>query len=97
MTVPAAAACQNHVDREAIGICVECRARICSECVTKVDGINYCVACYARLADRGASKRLRDESASHPAVAYLAAAALLVTATLMTWALLHAAFPGGPG
>lgn len=95
MTVPVAAACQNHLEREAIGICVECRARICSECVTKVDGINYCVACYARLADRGASKRQRDATASHPAVAYVAAFALLIAATLMTWGLLEAALPGG--
>ena len=95
MTVPSAAACQNHLEREAIGICIECRARICSECVTKVDGINYCVACYARLADRGASERRKDATASHPAVAYLAAAALLIAATLMTWGLFEAALPGG--
>lgn len=95
MNVPGAAACQNHVEREAIGICVECRARICSECVTKVDGINHCVACYGRLADQGATKRRRDESASHPAIAYLAAFALLFTMTVMTWGLLEAAFPGG--
>ncbi|MCB9592227.1 MAG: hypothetical protein H6719_05805 [Sandaracinaceae bacterium] len=95
MTVPAAAACQNHFDREAIGICVECRARICSECVTKVDGINYCVACYARLADRGAVRRTEEAKATHPAVAYLAAAGLLLFTTLATWGLLQVAFPGG--
>ena len=95
MSVPAAAACQNHLDREAIGICVECRARICSECVTKVDGINYCVSCYAHLADRGADRRIEDNKATHPAIAYLAGAALLLFATLMTWGLLSAALPGG--
>lgn len=93
--VPAAAACQNHLEREAIGICVECRARICSECVTKVDGINYCVACYARLADSGASRRSADAKATAPALAYLAGLGLLLLATLATWGLLEAAFPGG--
>lgn len=95
MSVPSSAACQNHTHREAIGVCVECRAQICSECVTKVDGINHCVGCYARLADRGGAKRRREETASHPAIAYLAAGALLLTMTLMTWGLLVAAFPGG--
>ena len=95
MTPARAAACQNHLDREAIGICVECRARICSECVTKVDGINYCVSCYARLADRGA-RRAREDGKPIPRwVALLAAAALLGLATLMTWGLLEAALPGG--
>lgn len=91
----AAAACQNHFDREAIGVCVECRARVCSECVTKVDGINHCVGCYARLADQGASRRTAAARATHPALAYLAAAGLLAVATLLTWGLLEAALPGG--
>ena len=95
MTVPAAAACQNHLEREAIGVCVECRARICSECVTKIDGINHCVACYARLADEGARARQEGAGGSHPAVAYLAALGLLVLATLATWGLLEGALPGG--
>lgn len=95
MTLSAAAACVNHPDREAIGICVECRARICSECVTKVDGINYCVSCYARLADQGANRREEAAKASHPAVAYAAAMGLLLLVTLMTWGLLEAALPGG--
>ena len=91
----AAAACQNHSDREAIGVCVECRARVCSECVTKVDGINHCVGCYARLADLGARRRTAQTRATHPALAYLAAAGLLAVATLLTWGLLEAALPGG--
>lgn len=73
---------------------MECRARICSECVTKVDGINYCVACYARLADRGA-RRANEEAAATPRwLATLAAVALVLFATLMTWGLLEAALPG---
>ncbi|MEC7521232.1 MAG: B-box zinc finger protein [Myxococcota bacterium] len=95
MTAPAAAACQNHPEREAIGICVECRARICSECVTKVDGINYCVACYAALAERGARRRASEGRASSTWVAALAALGLLLVTTLLTWGLLEAALPGG--
>jgi hypothetical protein len=89
------AACQNHLDREAIGICVECRARICSECVTKVDGINYCVSCYSRIADRGARRANAEAEATPRWIATLAAVALVLFATLLTWGLFEAALPGG--
>jgi len=95
LSVPAAAACQNHFNREAIGICVECRARICSECVTKVDGINHCVGCYSWFADDGATRRSDDDKATHPALVYVAGAGLLLLMTLMTWGLLEVAFLGG--
>jgi len=95
VTAVAAAACRNHPDREAIGICVSCRARICSECVTKIDGINYCVACYAALADRGERKERAGDRPAPRWVARAAAAGLLGLLTLMTWGLLEAALPGG--
>ena len=90
----AAASCRNHPSREAIGICVECRARICAECVTKVDGINYCVSCYATLADRGARKVASAAAPTSRALATAAAFGLLALGTLLTWGLLEAAFPG---
>lgn len=91
----AAAACRNHPDREAIGICVECRSRVCSECVTKVDGINYCVSCLAALADRGALQQRAEKRPTSRWLAHLAALALLGMATLLTWGLLEVALPGG--
>jgi hypothetical protein len=91
----AAAACRNHPDREAIGICVKCRSRVCSECVTKVDGINYCVACLAALADRGARQQQAEKRPTSRWLAHLAALTLLGTATLLTWGLLEVALPGG--
>jgi len=90
-----AAACKNHPSREAIGICVECRARVCSECVTKVDGINYCVACLTALADRGARKASAERRAQPRWLAYASAVVLLGLATLMTWGLFEVALPGG--
>jgi hypothetical protein len=45
------AGCQNHPTRDAIGLCVQCRTRVCGECATKVDGINYCAGCLAGLAE----------------------------------------------
>ncbi len=95
VTAAPAAPCQNHPAREAIGVCVECRARICSECVTKVDGINHCVACYAAVADRGAVRRQASASGTSRAGAAVAAVAWLGAGTLLVWALLAAALPGG--
>lgn len=95
MSAHSAAACTNHLDREAIGICVECRSRVCSECVTKVDGINYCVACLATLADRGSPRSRSDSRPTSRGWAALSAFALLTIATLMTWGLLEVALPGG--
>jgi hypothetical protein len=83
-----ATVCANHPRREAIGICVRCRTRVCGECTTKVDGINYCVSCLATLAG---PKRAREESAQSrsPIVSALwlvAGAGLLTT---LTWAVIE--------
>lgn len=95
MTAHAPAACTNHLDREAIGICVECRSRVCSECVTKVDGINYCVSCLAALAERSARRAPSEVRATASWLAGLSALALLGAAVLVTWGLLEVALPGG--
>lgn len=47
------AGCENHPTREAIGLCVACRRRVCGECATKIEGINYCVSCLSGLAAEG--------------------------------------------
>lgn len=94
MPETAAAACTNHLEREAIGVCIACRARICSECVTKVDGINYCVACLAGLED--GARRPRTAAAGGAGWwARLSALTLFALAVLLTWGLLEVALPGG--
>ena len=68
---------------------MRCRARVCSECATKVDGINYCVSCLADLA-QGAGARAAQ---SHGALrAYLSAAGYLLLVTLLVWGLLEVTF-----
>ena len=47
--VPAAYRCQNHPEREGIGVCVRCRRVICAECSTKVDRMNFCTGCLSAL------------------------------------------------
>ena len=41
--------CHYHPDRAGLGICVECRNVICTECTTQFEGINRCAQC---LGDR---------------------------------------------
>lgn len=41
--------CVQHAERDAVGVCVQCRAPVCAECVTRLDGINHCVRCLTRL------------------------------------------------
>jgi hypothetical protein len=86
------AACPNHPKREAIGICVECRRRVCSECATKVDGINYCVGCLGRLAKSQAP----GAAAQRPQLgAYVSAGAYFVLLTGLVWLLMQIMLPPG--
>ena len=44
--------CFYHPERSGIGICVECKRVICTECTTQFEGINRCAKCLAaRLAE----------------------------------------------
>ena len=40
--------CFYHPDRSGIGICVECRNVICTECTTQFEGINRCAKCLTK-------------------------------------------------
>lgn len=94
MIPTAAASCQNHPEREAIGICVKCRTRVCSECVTKVDGINYCVGCLAWLAEVGGEQKRAETKPASPVLAAFSAFGFFIVLALMAWVLVEAAMPG---
>ena len=86
------ATCANHPDREALGICVRCRTRVCAECSTKVDGINYCVSCLASLAAEKGERTQSDETS--PAwFAWLAAIALFGVLALSAWGVVELSLP----
>jgi hypothetical protein len=69
--------CFYHPDRSGIGICVECRRVICSECTTQFEGINRCAKCLqARLS---ALKQLAERNDWSPGALFLA---LLSTALI---------------
>ncbi len=42
--------CRNHPDRPAVAACMRCRAAICGDCTTKLQGVNHCVSCLAKRA-----------------------------------------------
>lgn len=88
----AIAACANHPEREALGVCVRCRTRVCTECVTKVDGINYCVTCLAIMAVEGGAPLRVRAGGQRFARAWLGASVLLLI--LLTWVLLDVMLPG---
>jgi hypothetical protein len=46
--------CEFHPEQPAIGVCMRCRAVICSACCTRVDDVNHCHACLNELAARPA-------------------------------------------
>jgi hypothetical protein len=74
-------------------VCVRCRTRVCSECATKVDGINYCVACLAGLAvDSGVRAAA---GSSKPGLAGASAALYFVTLSVLLWGFLELMLPGG--
>lgn len=90
-----AAGCENHPTREAIGLCVECRQRVCGECATKVDGINYCVSCLSGLAaDGGRSVGGRRASAASSRTLYVVVALQVLALSLGLLGLLQLFLPG---
>jgi hypothetical protein len=42
--------CRNHIDREAVAMCISCRNFFCAECKTVIDGRNYCFPCSEKIA-----------------------------------------------
>jgi hypothetical protein len=90
------AGCENHPAREAIGLCVACRRRVCGECATKIEGINYCVSCLSGLAaegGRGAGKR-RGMAGSSPRTPYVVLALQVSALSLWLFGLLQLLLPG---
>jgi hypothetical protein len=55
MALPISGNCHYHPMRPGIGICVECRQVVCSECSTPFEGINRCARCLSRLSQQARS------------------------------------------
>lgn len=92
--VAVAAPCRNHPSREAIGICVRCRGRICGECATKIDGINHCVTCLAAAAGAGESNEPTPVRSAGTGASVAIAAGYAVVLGALLWATLEVLMPG---
>ncbi len=53
--------CHYHPERAGLGICVECRNVICTECTTQFEGINRCARCLEQKLRSSRSLRDRKE------------------------------------
>jgi hypothetical protein len=89
--------CSNHLEREAVARCPECRRFFCRECVTEHLGRMICAGCVARLASRG-GRRERSVSALWLALALggLLLAWLVFYYLGMGLARIPSSFHGGP-
>lgn len=77
------ALCANHPQREAVGICVDCRKQVCVECTTKVDGINHCVSCLRTMA--GPARAEEKRTTTSPVLRIVSLAAMSFVLGLMAW------------
>ena len=68
--------CHYHPERPGLGICVECRNVICTECTTQFEGINRCAKCLSARLQK--LKRLGARNDWSPLGVSLALLSLLV-------------------
>lgn len=90
MSAPSVATCVNHAEREALGVCVRCHQLVCVECVTRVDGINFCVRCLEAISARRSAPAPARTSRLQEAVSTVLLTGLLA---LSIWVLLLVILP----
>lgn len=86
------ATCSQHALREATGICVRCRAPMCGECITKIDGINHCRRCLELMVSSDAAAATPEAAARMPTWLALGVGSSLLTG--LTWWMLEVLMPG---
>lgn len=69
-----------------------CRARVCSECATKIDGINHCVQCLAGSAELSSERS--STRPERPGVSTVAAGGYLIVLTSLLWIMFEVMLPG---
>ena len=55
------AVCYFHGYRPGVGVCMRCKAPVCTECTTRLDGVNHCHMCLKALGSRREEKRSSGE------------------------------------
>lgn len=59
--LPSSGSCKVHPDRPGVGVCVECRRVVCTECTTRFEGINRCAGCLARRQEAARQEVVKPE------------------------------------
>ncbi len=77
--------CQYHPERPGVGICIKCATVICTECSTRLDGINHCAVCVAKLRD----ERDHEKPPMNLALRSLALISMIVLVSLGGYAVFH--------
>jgi hypothetical protein len=92
MSAPSAT-CTHHPLRDAVGICVRCSRAMCSDCITKIDGINHCRGCLQELSGtaKPAAERTRKPHDE------LALGVGVLTMSVLAWLMLEVMMPGAGG
>jgi hypothetical protein len=88
------ASCSHHPARAAVGICVRCARAMCSDCITKIDGINHCRDCLAQL--QGA-QRAAQIGPTLRVPGWLALSVGAIAISSLAWWMLEVMMPGAAG
>jgi hypothetical protein len=71
---------------------MRCSESLCSDCITKLDGINHCQACLAKLARERALPQPRKSAREVPETLAISMGFALLT--VLAWAMLEVVLPG---
>ncbi|MFT3927870.1 MAG: hypothetical protein QM778_35410 [Myxococcales bacterium] len=85
------AICSRHPQRDAVGVCVRCSNAFCSDCLTKLDGINHCQTCLTNLSRQLANEPTTTRRGLPPS---LALSLGFLTLALLAWTMLEVMLPG---
>lgn len=66
--------CLNHIDREAVARCPECKKHFCRECISEHDDRVLCASCLRKLLEPKAAKPPRFAGIGRIAMSFVALA-----------------------
>ena len=80
--------CFNHIDREAVARCPECRNFFCRECVTEHEGRLICAACLQN--DEAPVVEKSNKDGFRKAWSFLAATVKVLLSIFILWMVFYA-------
>ena len=90
MNAPSAI-CTHHALRDAVGVCVRCGDALCSDCITKIDGVNHCKTCLETL---GAAQNVEAPERLRGVSDFVALSFGMTLLSVLAWVMLEVLMPG---